>query len=754
MGWIEGFGNQALAVGALLAGVPLLIHIFNRQRHAPMPWAGMQFVMAAYKKTRRRSQLENLLLLLLRMAVVALLALALSRPFTSSDNPLAKLTEERRNLVLVLDSSASTGYRKDVETVYERIVTRAREMVSTLDGERGDRVRLITAAATPQLLSWRSPEDALSLLTTLTEPSDEGLDLYAALVEVRRFAEEDAAGAEDSAMEVCLLTDSQRRSFDQLKIEGTASATAESLDAERATSPVATHPLDRLVELGVEVLVLDLGSLQAMPANLGISSVRVVGTMLGPGMPTELGVTVQNHGPNLAASIRLALFVDGERQPSRLIEIPARGETEEVFSVVFPSTGYHVVEARLDGDSLAIDDSRSELIFVPPPIRTLIVNGDPKPEIDEDETGYLRAILEPLKGDGFQTEFAPFEPVVIGPEALGFDDLGLESYDVVFLANLESVPQRVVLKLESFVASGGSLIFSLGDRVIPEGYNARLWSSDGTGLLPAELLRRVEVRNRRESYFRAATIDGEHPALRFFADDRWRPLFCEVPIYAFVSSVPHDDARVLARLDDDGESPLLIERAYDRGRVYLWNTSIDKDWTRLPESPRSLIPFIHELLRDAGQSRAPKRSIAVGQNISIEVDHFPRNPKVYRPDGVGRNLDGDALDLGRGMWLLPELPQADKSGLWRIELENETLAYSVQFDALEGDLARLNANELADIHPALVPLVPTGDDGDTDGDHRNRSGELWRGFAKFCLAALILESLWASFIGRRRRWQS
>ena len=40
------------------------------------------------------------------------------------------------------------------------------------------------------------------------------------------------------------------------------------------------------------------------------------------------------------------------------------------------------------------------------------------------------------------------------------------------------------------------------------------------------------------------------------------PLLTEVPIYSFVESRPLEDARVLARLDDEGQSPLLIERAF------------------------------------------------------------------------------------------------------------------------------------------------------------------------------------------------
>ena len=112
MGIFQGFLHPLLLAGAALAAVPLLIHILNRRRHRSLPWAAMRFVFAAHKRTRRRVQLENWLLLFLRMAAVAALALALARPFIGKESPLAPLTEKRRDLVLILDESASTGYRE------------------------------------------------------------------------------------------------------------------------------------------------------------------------------------------------------------------------------------------------------------------------------------------------------------------------------------------------------------------------------------------------------------------------------------------------------------------------------------------------------------------------------------------------------------------------------------------------------------------------------------------------------------------
>ena len=102
-GWLGGFVHPALLAGAGLALVPLVIHLLNRQRYKPLRWAAMRFVLAAQRRTRRRVQLENLLLLFLRMAGIALLALAVARPFTGAKSPLAALTESRRDVVVVID---------------------------------------------------------------------------------------------------------------------------------------------------------------------------------------------------------------------------------------------------------------------------------------------------------------------------------------------------------------------------------------------------------------------------------------------------------------------------------------------------------------------------------------------------------------------------------------------------------------------------------------------------------------------------
>ncbi len=98
--------HPLLLWGLGAVAVPILIHLLLRQRPRPRPWAAMRWLLAAAQAAQRRYRLTNLLLLLLRCLILALIALALTRPglagFGGGDR-----------LVVVLDQSASMGARGD-----------------------------------------------------------------------------------------------------------------------------------------------------------------------------------------------------------------------------------------------------------------------------------------------------------------------------------------------------------------------------------------------------------------------------------------------------------------------------------------------------------------------------------------------------------------------------------------------------------------------------------------------------------------
>src|SRR5438045_8780458 len=65
--------------GAAAAAIPIIIHFFFRTRYRKVAWAAMKFLLTSIEQTSRRLKFQELLLLLARVAVVALLALAVGR---------------------------------------------------------------------------------------------------------------------------------------------------------------------------------------------------------------------------------------------------------------------------------------------------------------------------------------------------------------------------------------------------------------------------------------------------------------------------------------------------------------------------------------------------------------------------------------------------------------------------------------------------------------------------------------------------
>ncbi|MGV3756913.1 MAG: BatA domain-containing protein, partial [Verrucomicrobiota bacterium] len=60
--------------------LPVIIHLINRLRHRPQPWAAMRFLVAATQSSTSQAKLRQWLILLFRTLAVLMLILFLGRP--------------------------------------------------------------------------------------------------------------------------------------------------------------------------------------------------------------------------------------------------------------------------------------------------------------------------------------------------------------------------------------------------------------------------------------------------------------------------------------------------------------------------------------------------------------------------------------------------------------------------------------------------------------------------------------------------
>ncbi|MGL4553669.1 MAG: BatA domain-containing protein, partial [Gemmataceae bacterium] len=143
------FGLAALAV-------PVLVHLLNRRRYDVVDWGAMRFLKVS-ETTRKRVLLEDILLMLLRMALLAALVVGLAGPFIDVRLPKGLAGRPPRDVVLIIDGSSSMGATGDDRTPAERARDWALKLIDELSP--GDGVAVLLAREQPlAVVGELSPE--------------------------------------------------------------------------------------------------------------------------------------------------------------------------------------------------------------------------------------------------------------------------------------------------------------------------------------------------------------------------------------------------------------------------------------------------------------------------------------------------------------------------------------------------------------------------------------------------------------------
>ena len=131
-----------------LIGVPVLIHFFARRQRESIQWGAMEFLLTSAVPRRRFLRPRDLLLMLLRAAIVLAMVGALAQPMISSNKFGAT---GPRDVILILDNSLSTARKTQGGTVFDQELREAAGFIERLNAS--DRVRVLLASPRPEWLS-------------------------------------------------------------------------------------------------------------------------------------------------------------------------------------------------------------------------------------------------------------------------------------------------------------------------------------------------------------------------------------------------------------------------------------------------------------------------------------------------------------------------------------------------------------------------------------------------------------------------
>ncbi len=707
------FAVPLFLLATLAAAIPVVLHLVNRQKARQLPFSTLRFLRVSVQKTRRRKQVHDLLLLVLRAGVLVLLALGLARPALTGLGTL--FGGEATAVAIVLDNSLSMGVRTGEGTRFDAAKAAAIEVLGQM--REGDEVALFLTGGPvfpEQGRRDRTGETVRQMLAQV-QVSYERADLGAALRQARTLlAETDAPNRR-----LFVISDMQEHSWDTLRRSRDAAG------AEVAEDPAGAE---------IPVILVDCHGLPE--ANVAVTDVSVEAPIPATGLPVQARVELTNSAA-AAQRRHVELYVNGTlTAASPAVEVPPQGRASVDLSFAFRQGGIQRGEVRLAGeDGSPFDDRRFFAMEIDRGIPVAVVKNRAHEIPHLDDTFYLEAALDPGGGEGWA-----MRPTVFSAERLPAEPL--DQYAVIYCVNLAAPDGDTAERLAAYVAGGGNLVWIAGEQTDPEAYNA-MDASAGGGLLPAPLAdaRTPGVEEGRDSWYVAA-LDVTHPALGQLAEPA--SLYQSVLVYRHIplEAPEAPEIRVLARLDNG--APLLVQRRSGRGTTTFLGTSVHVGWTNLPLRP-VFLPLFARLTFDLAGAEQARPALLPGAPLTIPfaAGRRPASVEVQPPDG----------ELIRRQ-VAPEEPafqfaDTHRIGVYRVRLiepgQIRAAAFAVNFDAEEAGDRPIERGALEDLlHPA--PLLAADDPRDLSALFTGlREGRgLWHAFLAAVLAGLVLEGFLAN----------
>jgi hypothetical protein len=759
--------------GAIAAGIPIALHFFYRSRYRTVPWAAMKFLLASIEQTSRRLRFQELLLLILRTALLIVLALALARPALR----LAQGTShaDAVDAVFLIDVSLSMDGRDGTNSRLEQAKQAARTLLEQLPPY--STVQIVAVSDKARLIGPSAPSnlDHARYLIAEIELTHRATDLLPALQEAEAILQR----SEAPNKELYIFSDMQK-----LALERQGAATRAKLRelSERATISFVRcgGPASR------NATIIGVQSQSALPHA---------------GEQAAFTVLVKNTGKEIVRDLTVSLELDGQKSESdtAVLSELAVGEVRPVsLTARLPRTAVSrvaqgdrasivAVSAVVSADGLPADNRFDRLIQVHERIRVLIVDGSPNARVPELAASYFLAhALRPVPEaywDRYHVQTLVVPAAQISAESL-------EGVQACFFVDVplhtdgeQNTPQsEFITRLAEFVRQGGALVVfagpqvSDGNRRSPAAYNRVL--GEEHGLLPVRILgdeRTTPDQAAQATRFDPATIPGTSALGRFRSEplnaigqvdliqvlklgDRrsatgHRPEKSDAPALAD-GRQPTADSRAEVLLRFNNGEPAIVSREVGQGTVVLVGTTADQRWTDWPVR-QTFLPFVHVVFGHCLHGGLRARELRVAEpwacRINANVSALPH--VLMGPTAIGNRLSatGDrsekseasafadsrvpiAVEFRSGQpWVAGS--DLDHAGLYRVEPARQ---------GKEGASA-INATHRLAVTPDLSELENLDAFGDSELDE-------WLGFAPVHLNAADDVQLSSAGERLRREW--
>ena len=552
-------------LGLGVIAVPILVHLVQRERKHVVAFPSLMFVRRIPYQSVRRRRIRHWYLLLMRAAALALIIAAFSRPFfRQSATALAATAGGSREIVVLLDQSASMGYGDH----WERARNAARNLVRSLSGD--DKATLVLFGRNAEENMRATPDRGRLEAALNAAKVTSGATRYGPAL---KLAESILARSTLPRREAILISDFQRVGWsgaEDIHYGGGMRLTTVSVASEKTS-------------------------------NLSVPSVTFARASFSGQERITVTSGVTNKGADPATSVPVSLEIEGRQQESQSARVAPNASTSVTFAQFTLAEPAVRGTVRAGTDLLPADNAFHFVLTPSQAVPVLLVESGDR----GDASFFLSRALGIGSAPAFQVEAVPAARVTSSM---------IDKRSVVILNDAMVPPGIAGGLLRRYVERGGGLLVAFGSHTA--------WPASEADLLPGRLGAMVDRADGRGATL--GFLDYSHPVFEVFKAPRSGDFSAaRVLRYRALQTGPED--RVLARYDDGAVA--AAEKRIGTGRVIAWTTTLDDSWADLPRKPVYL-PLVQQLARYLARYEQPSAWFTVGQVVDLSALLKSRTDRV------------------------------------------------------------------------------------------------------------------------------
>ena len=297
------FLNSSALFLTLMTLIPLLIYLFAKKRPPRIIFSSIRFIQLSQKRQKKKVNLKNILLLIIRMLIILLTALAISRPAVKLENLKGNQNHPATAVAIIIDNSYSMDYVVDTQTEFDKAVQIAEGIGKMLSEDDISVLFTMDRSWNEQNAGLNFGEFSQELLHSIkVVPAVE--DLPEILDQVQSKLKE----SQIANREIYFITDMQKENF------------PENLETNLFVIPTSAMEDRR---------------------NLSIENAFMSSNFVERGMEKQIEYQVVNNSDKAAGDVICSLTLDGTTVAEKVTDLQPNEKQQNSFLISLERPGWH-----------------------------------------------------------------------------------------------------------------------------------------------------------------------------------------------------------------------------------------------------------------------------------------------------------------------------------------------------------------------------------------------------------------------------